>query len=274
MTLGRAHQAQFFPSLHSGRPIFILVLGSDARPGEPVARERSDVIHIIGVNSQQRRATILDFPRDSWVDIPGHGTGKITSAMALGGPSLTVQTLERLTGLHLSYYLLTSFSGFRAMVDGIGGIRVRVPYLIHDSTAGPGGGNIPAGLQRLNGKLALAFSRARHNVPGGDFGRTENQGRLMLAGLEQLRTQFDVDPGILLAWLGVALRNVRTDLSVEETVNLAFTALRIPPDRVTNIVVPGSAGMAGDASVVFLSPTAKNLFADMRDDGVVTRPPG
>ena len=268
IAIGKAHAAEYFPFEQRSRPLFILVLGSDARPGQEATRERSDAIHILGVNLKRHAASILDIPRDSYVPIPGHGSNKITSAMSLGGPKLTIATVEHLTGIRMDYYALTSFGGLRAMVDGIGGIEVRVPYDIDDPTAGAGH-RIPAGLQRLDGTHALAFSRARHNVPGGDFGRTQNQGRLLVAGLAQLRKQFQKDPGVLLQYVGVALQNIQTNISLKEFLDLAFTALRVPSTNVNNVVVPGRGGVVGSADVVFISGAAKSIYADMRADGVI-----
>src|SRR6185437_2762309 len=119
------------PALEGKRPLFILVLGSDARPGEPILRERSDSIHIIGVNKERTKATILGFPRDSWVNIPGHGTTKINAAMQFGGPDLMVKTIENLTGVHIDFWMLTSFNGIQRMVEGIKGLYVNVPYAMH-----------------------------------------------------------------------------------------------------------------------------------------------
>ncbi|MBJ7514215.1 MAG: LCP family protein, partial [Acidimicrobiia bacterium] len=67
-------------------PIFVLVVGSDARTGETVAR--GDAIHLVGVNPQSGQATMLDIPRDTGAQIPGHGTDKINAAMAIGGAQL------------------------------------------------------------------------------------------------------------------------------------------------------------------------------------------
>ena len=97
--IGLAHPAQAFPALTGKRPIFVLALGSDARPGEVIGRQRSDSIHIIGLNPAKQRASILGFPRDSFVNIPGHGSNKINSAMAAGGPPLAIKTIEALTGI-------------------------------------------------------------------------------------------------------------------------------------------------------------------------------
>ena len=75
-----AHGASFVAALQGKRPLFILALGSDARPGQRVDRQRADSIHLIGIDRSRTHATILGFPRDSWVHIPGFGTSKINSA--------------------------------------------------------------------------------------------------------------------------------------------------------------------------------------------------
>jgi anionic cell wall polymer biosynthesis LytR-Cps2A-Psr (LCP) family protein len=186
--------------------------------------------------------------------------------MVFGGPSLMVKTIESITGIRIDFWMLTSFSGLRRMVNGIGGLRVYVPRPMHDRFSGA---NFSKGVHRFNGDKALAFARDRHDVPGGDFGRSENQGRLMLAALAQLRKVFNRNPGKLFDWIAVGWRNVRTDLSLATLLDLALTATSIPSKNVKNLVVPGTTGSAGGASVVFISPSAKAIYADMRSDGVV-----
>ena len=267
MVVGYAHGGEYQPYPVASHPIFILVLGSDARPGEAVDEARSDAIHVVGINFAMHRASVIDIPRDSWVPIPGHGLDKINAAMPLGGVQLTIRTIEELTGIRLDYYALTSFSGLKAMVDGIGGLRMRVPYGIHDPT--DGGPPIAAGVRTLDGEEALALSRARHFVPGGDFGRTENQGSMLIAALRQYQAEFARDPGAMLSWIGVLLRNVDTDLSLDEVISLAYAGARIPAASVNNVPLEGSAGYEGTQSVVHLSPGSAAVFADMRGDGIV-----
>src|SRR5204863_6694988 len=101
--IGHAH-AGYTPALDGSKPIFILVLGSDSRPGTPVDRGLSDSIHIMAINFAKNQVTILGIPRDSWVPIPGRGSAKINSAMADGGPQLAIQTIESLTGIRFDYY--------------------------------------------------------------------------------------------------------------------------------------------------------------------------
>ena len=268
MQMGRAHPASHLPPLDRDEPVFFLVLGSDARPGERVDRKRSDSIHVIGINPSRHTASILGFPRDAFVPIPGHGSGKLTSAMSAGGPQLTVQTVEQLTGIQMDYYLLTSFRGIRTMVKELGGITVDVPYPMHDSASGS---DFEPGVQEFDGDQALAFSRDRHSTPGGDFGRSENQGRLLVAALRKFRQEFTQSPSRLLVWMGAGMRNVETDLSIEEILDFFFFVATVNPDRVKNVVAPGRVGFAGDASVVFLSDSASAMFADLRQDGVLNR---
>jgi LCP family protein required for cell wall assembly len=267
LTLGAAHPGvSYVSALQGERPLFILALGSDARPGQPIEQQRSDSIHIIGVNLVTHHASILGFPRDSWVDIPGHGFGKINSAMVMGGPKLMIQTLEALTGIKLDFWLLTSFPGFKAMVDGIGGVTVDVPYPMHDDYSHA---DFEPGVHELNGSQALAFSRDRHDVPGGDLGRSFDQGIMFMSVLSRLHDTFGNDPGIVFKWISIGWHNVSTELSVPTLLELGLTASQVASGDVTNTVVPGIGGFEGSAAVVFLSPEAPKLYADLKADGVI-----
>ncbi|GIU97881.1 MAG: hypothetical protein KatS3mg013_1684 [Actinomycetota bacterium] len=263
LAVGRAHAA-FEPALDGSQPIFVLVLGSDARAGTPVDRGLADSIHILGIDPAKGRATLLGFPRDAWVPLATGGTGKINAAMPVGGPEAMVRTVEALTGIRLDYWALTGFSGLKRAVDEIGGLEVDLPTTIvgYDTT-------YPAGRQRLAGRDALQVARTRKSLANGDFGRSEHQGLLMIAALAQFRAEFEEDPTRLFAWLGAGLRHVRTTLSIEELVRLAFTASRVDPARVTNVVVPGSIGSAGGISIVNLSPSAQALYRDLARDGYI-----
>jgi LCP family protein required for cell wall assembly len=259
-----AHGASFVPALEGKRPLFILALGSDARPGQNIERERADSIHLIGVDLEHDRATILGFPRDSWVSIPGHGTTKINTAMVLGGPNLMVRTVESITGIRVDFWMLTSFNGLIRMVNGIGGLSVNVPRRMHDKFSGA---NFSKGRHTFKGRAALAFARDRHDVPGGDLGRSANQGRLLVAALSKLTDVFGRNPGNLLKWISIGWRNVRTDLGVPTLLRLGLTATRIDPSKVTNLVVPATTGSVGAVSVVFISARARSIYADLRADG-------
>ncbi len=267
LEIGQAH-AGYVPTLNGTSPIFILFIGSDARPGEPVAGERTDSIHLVGINPAKHKISILGFPRDSWVPIPGFGTNKINSAMVDGGPDLAVQTVEQITGIKIDYWVLTSFDGITAMINQIGGLTIDVPFSMHDSYSHS---DFDPGVQHLNGGNVLAFARDRHSIPSGDFGRSENQGRVFIATLAQFRKEFTKDPSRVLTYIGAGLRNVQTNVPFDQILSLAFTCTTVIPKHVQNMVVPGGTGMVGGLSVVNLSPDAVNIYNDLKNDGIVSK---
>ncbi|HEV7862149.1 MAG TPA: LCP family protein, partial [Acidimicrobiia bacterium] len=148
--------------------VWVLAIGSDARPGGDIRKSNGDSLHLIGVDPQTGVGTVVGFPRDSWVQIPGHGTGKINSALALGGPKLMAQTIRQVTGLPVDYYVLTGVEGFMKIVDELGGVNVKVDRKMNDHFSGA---RFDPGWQDLNGGEALAYSRDRHDVENGDFTR-------------------------------------------------------------------------------------------------------
>lgn len=266
LQLEPAH-ADHTPAFGSTEPIFILVIGSDARPGEDIARLRADSIHILALDAGGAHATLLGFPRDAWVEVPGHGTTKINAAMTIGGPELLVATIEQLTGITMDYYALTWFDGFVQMINDIGGLTIDIPFAMDDPEYSRA--EFEPGLQTINGREALAFARNRHDLPMGDFGRSENQGRLIIAAVAQLRAEFADDPSRLLDWLAAGLRSAQTSLPFDEVLSLAWVALRLDPATITNAVTPGSTGMVGDTSVVLLSDSDATIYADLADDGLL-----
>lgn len=261
----RAQEASYLPAA-TNKPLFILALGSDARPGERVERRLADSIHVIAINPKDGAGTVLGFPRDSLADIPGVGQRKINDALFYGGPDLVVESVQNLTGIRIDYYLLTSFKGLAAMVNGIGGVRVDIPYAMADEASGA---FFDEGRRKLSGSQALAFARNRKDTPDGDFSRSLNQGTLLLSALEKLRSRYTDDPAAIFEWIAVGLRHVKTDLSFGEVFDLMLTAVQLDPDKVRNLVAPGGIGESGGASVVVLTDEAHAIFADVKDDAIV-----
>jgi len=241
---------------------FMVVIGSDGRAG--VGGNRGDALHVIGVNPAQGRATMLDIPRDTWVDIPGHGRERINAALEFGGPELEARTVSAFTGVPISFWVITNFDGLVGMVDDLGGVDVDVPQPMNDSFSGA---FFPQGRLHMNGHQALAFSRNRH-IGDGDLTRTYNQGSLILAALAKFRAQ----PGAVAVVhsLEVLLRHARAEgVSVRDLYRLGRLGLSVDPATVRNIVMPARLGQVGPASVVFAAPGADNLFADFRDDAIL-----
>lgn len=241
---------------------FFLVVGSDARPGQDVLRQRADSIHVAAVDPQNREGTVLGFPRDSWVNIPGHGYDKINAAMVYGGPDLLVRTIRDLTGFPIEYWAVTSFEGITKITNTLAGVDINVPYDMNDRYSGA---RFKKGWRHMNGQEVLAFSRARHGVPGGDFGRSENQGRVILHALEKMRHEVKGEQGIK-NWLKVLYRYSHLNMSMKDAFELGKLARQIVPSDLKNIVAPGSAESRGGQSVVVLSGKAYELFEDIRGD--------
>ncbi|HEX2051463.1 MAG TPA: LCP family protein [Actinomycetota bacterium] len=252
--VGRVHE-RFQPL--DGK-IFVLVIGNDARTGNP-DRSRADALHLVGLNAKTMKGGILNFPRDSWVPIPGSGSGKINEALYRGGPKLQARTVEQLTGIRIDYYVMTGFEGFMALVRKIGDIPYRVDKGMFDP--GGSGAHIPAGTRKLDPGDALAFARTRKSLPNGDIGRTTNQGRLLLAMLRQLRDEIARNPGALLKWIEAGRRYTRLDISPAETFRLAVLATQVKPADVGMVTVPATIGSVGAASVVFIQPSARAVYA-------------
>jgi LCP family protein required for cell wall assembly len=245
--------------------IFILVAGSDARPNEDLLKTRADSIHLLGVNPATGQGTLLGFPRDSWVEIPGHGRGKINNSLALGGPDLLAATVRRLTGLPVDYYVITGFKGLTAMVDELGGVDVLVNRRMNDRNSGA---RFQRGWHHFTGGQALAFSRNRTDVEKGDLSRSENQGLVMLAALAKMRAEVADDGGVA-KWIGVLVKHAKLSVPLAKLPELGALARRLDPGRVQNIVAPGRVGSTAGQSVVFLTTEAAKLFQDMRDDAVI-----
>jgi polyisoprenyl-teichoic acid--peptidoglycan teichoic acid transferase len=254
---GRVHRS-FQPE--DGK-LFILVIGNDARHGNPDAA-RADAIHIVGVDTRTMRGGILNFPRDSWVAIPGHGSGKINEALFDGGPKLLARTLEAITGIRIDYWVMTGFEGFQGIIRQIHGVRLAIRRDIFDH--GGSGAHLSKGMHLLGGRSALAYVRTRHSFPRGDIDRTTNQARFLIAMLRELRRDMQGSPATVLRWIAIARRHTRLDISPDTSFRLGVLATQMSTRRVGNVTVPVSVGSVGSASVVFISPGARPLYARFR----------
>ena len=151
----------------------VVLLGSDQRTTET---SRSDTIMVA---AEGDASGMLSVPRDSRVEIPGHGKNKINAAYAYGGPDLTVKTLEDFTGLHINNYIVIKFHAVEDVVNALGGITIDVKEPINLGIEGRTF-NIKPGRQVLNGGQALAYVRFRGD-PRADLGRIDRQQQFMSA---------------------------------------------------------------------------------------------
>ena len=249
------------PSLGGTRRV--LMVGSDARPDQAVDRARGDSLHIDGLDGHGGGA-VLGIPRDSYVPLATGGRGKINSALTFGGPLALQRTVVSVTGVPLEGYLLTGFDGFEKLTNGIGGLPMKIPVAVKDDLSGA---NVRAGTTTLGGGMALAYGRARHAVAGGDFGRSANQGLIIMAGAGLAKL---LGPGKLPAILAKAAPNIATNLSAEQVLTLAAGVFITSPSKVHNRVAIGGFGMTSDGqSIVLLDANASRMLADIRDGNLL-----
>ena len=259
-----------------------LLAGSDSREdltaeqqaalstGGDMGNGRTDTILLVHIPNvlSGTHATMVSIPRDSYVDIPGHGMDKINAAFAIGGPSLLARTVEQATGLHIDHYAEVGFAGFGAVVDALGGVRVCPTDPIDDPLAGI---NLPAGCQTLDGPDALGYVRTRA-TPRADLDRMVHQREFMSELLERAGNPWLwLNPRRWYAVPHAALSalTVNTDVHVWSLAALAW-ALRGADTTITVPVGELTVNDAGD--VVVWDPDASHaLFEALRTDSAIPR---
>ena len=252
--------------------VWIMAVGSDARPGEDMTHTRGDALQLIGMNTRTGAATAIGIPRDSWVPIPGHGSNKINAALYFGGPQLLGETVGNLVGIQPDYVVVSRFEFFEDMIGDIGGIDVDNPIAFADDFIKPKG--FKKGRIHLGGYDALAFSRIRHDLIRGDFDRSANQQRV-LRGIQAKIRQNAAHHGFIEKGVLSAMENLATNASPTELYRLARAAAAIDPSKITNCVVQGGIGDIGGASVVLPYVDQAQEMGDMaRDDATLEDCPG
>ncbi|MDT5080743.1 MAG: hypothetical protein QOJ80_5380 [Mycobacterium sp.] len=263
-----------------GRGTTWLLVGSDSRQGltpeqqaelttgDDIGNGRTDtilVVHVPGFGSNTS-TTMVSLPRDSYVDIPGHGEDKINSAFSIGGAPLLAQTVEEATGIRLDHYAEVGFEGFAAMVDAVGGVTMCPPEPVVDPLAGI---DLPAGCQKLDGRNALGYVRTRA-TPRADLDRMANQRQFMSALMHR-----SASPAVLmnpLRWYPLAHAaaqavTVDTGAHVWDLARLAW-ALH---GTVTTTTVPIGEFTGSDSGsvVVWDGDAASQLFQALASDSAV-----
>lgn len=205
--------------------ILILGVGDPGHSGEKL----SDTMMVLSLDAQRKRVAQISLPRDLRVAIPGYGERKINTANALGGSALAIQTVSETLDLPIHYYLQTNFSGFKGLVDAVGGIDVDVKsrlrdieYPCEDNQYKACGLDIQSGLQHMDGTKVLQYARCRKGTCGDDFGRAARQQEVMVLVREKLlRPEVLLHPLQLKASVAAVRSSVVTDMSAFQLFNLA-----------------------------------------------------
>lgn len=214
----------------------ILLFGLDRRGTS--GSSRSDTIIVASMDRKNNAVKMISFMRDMYVKIPGKGENRINAAYAFGGPKLAVRTLNSDFGLDVRDFITADFSGFSRIIDLIGGIEINVKA----NEARYCGVQRP-GLQKLNGKEALAFVRIRH-VGNADFERTERQRRVLIEILKKMKS---VDIFTLTRIIGSAASCTETSLSNAKMLILAADVHRLEPDSIRELRLPADGMYRSDS---------------------------
>jgi LCP family protein required for cell wall assembly len=259
-------------------PLNYLLVGSDRRASSPTGEERSDTIMVVHIPAGLDRAYLVSVPRDLLVAIPpvpgtgyAGGSDKINAAFQhgggdQGGTRLLSATLTRLTGLRFDGAALIDFSGFRSVIDLLGGVRMCVDTQvrsIHTNTL------FTPGCHQMSGAQALDYARQRYDLPGGDYDRQRHQQQLLRAMADKIASsELAGNPAKLdqvLRGLGSSLTVDTNGLPLEDLV-LALRDLR--SNTLFGVQVPSYPEIIDETSYVLLDPAASDLFRSLRDDEV------
>lgn len=257
----------------------ILVMGSDKRKGKNalnVEGQRSDTTILVHLAADRKSATLVSIPRDSMVAIPSctrdDGTvvpaqpvAMFNSAFSEGGPACTIKTVEALTKIRIDHYIVVDFTGFRDMVDALGGVKVCVPYAVNDPQSHL---NLSAGTHTVKGRQALAYVRTRHALGNGsDLSRIDRQQAFLSSMVKKVRsTGMLLQPKALFDFLSAATKSLTTDFSgLNDMVNLARDVKGLPTKDVTFVTVPNEP-WTQDPNRVQWKASAATLWRSLRFD--------
>jgi len=250
-----------------------LIAGSDQRTG--ISRSVRAQLHLgaegadasdslMLLHTGSGKPVLISIPRDSYVPIPGHSSNKINAALAIGGPTLLVQTVEQVTGLRIDHYMSIGFGGLADVVNTVGGVHICLPAAVKDPYSGA---NLKAGCQNLNGTQAIQFVRSRHAFATSDLQRIQDQ-RAFLQALLSKATSPGVylNPFTALPFASTSASAIAVDkgTSLYSLVQVAF-ALRGPETGTVPIANANFQTSAGDA-VKWNSSQALQLFNALKAD--------
>jgi LCP family protein required for cell wall assembly len=280
-----------------GAPVNILLVGSDSRAGLSQAEKnklstgnettkRSDTMILAHVSADNQNVTLVSFPRDSLLTIPAHTSAngdqigetknKLNAAFAFGGPALTIDTIEKNTGLTIDHYVEVDIAGFVRVVDALGGADVCVKKDVYDKDSGL---DLAAGKHRLDGAEALAYVRARKIYADSDIGRIRAQ-QAFIGSLARkaLSAQTLADPIKLNRFLNASLSSVSTDKSFDrgQLISLADRLRETSASQIRFVTVPLSDldyrvdGVG--SSVLWDEEKADKIFTALKNDEPLVKP--
>jgi cell envelope-related function transcriptional attenuator common domain len=207
----------------------------------------TDTMILVTIDPLSKTTGMLSIRRDLWVNIPGYDYGKINTAYSLGvvnqlpggGPGLAMKTVEEFLGVPINYYAQVDLDSFVTMIDEIKGVKIDIPERI---LLDPRGEREPvwveAGVQTLDGELALAYARNRHTA-GGDVDRGSRQMQVIQAIIDRV-LQFNMLPTLITRAPSIynsVSQGIQTNLSLNQAIQLGMLVLGMPRDNIKTYVI-------------------------------------
>lgn len=242
----------------------VLLVGVDGRGTD--VRERlqegdtgllSDTMMIWHLDEDHQNSQVVSFPRDSWVDVPGHGEAKLNAAFSWGGPELLVETLENTLDIYIDHVAVVDFEGFKDITDTIGGVDLETA---------------DGGTEHFDGEEALEYVRERKSLPGGDFDRIDRQQNFLRTVLfEVTRTGTRINPLTVTNLIGDLgkLLVLDDDFTNDEIRDLGFDVIRRGAGEVEwmTAYTDGTGTSADGQSIVLLDiEKSRELMAAISKD--------
>ncbi|WP_062011298.1 LCP family protein [Streptomyces hygroscopicus] len=267
----------------------ILLIGSDNRGGkgngkygQDTGTQRSDTTILLHLQAGGKSATAVSIPRDLMVDVPacdqpdGQRTRpRLTQfnwAFEFGGAACTIRTVEKLTGIRVDHHMIVDFSGFKRLVNAVGGVEMCLEEPVDDDDAHL---KLPAGRQVLHGEEALGYVRARYSIgDGSDTERIGRQQEFMGSLVKKLQSNgVLLNPAKLYPVLNAATSSLTTDPgldSLKDLYDLVRGVRDTPREKIRFLTIPRQPYTYDKNRDELVQPDADRLFRQLRLDRPVT----
>lgn len=268
----------------SGDVMNVLLVGSDSREDVEgdlaettgkgqVSGQRSDTMMVLHVDPEHSKAAIFSIPRDLYVPISGTDySDRVNTAFSVAGAPGLIATIEESLGFPINHYVEIDFTGFRDIVNAVGGVKVYFPSPVRDEVAGLFVDD--PGCVKLDGDAGLAFVRSRNFEsyesgewqidPTGDLGRIQRQQDFIRRMLRKAVSSGLSNPITLNRLVGIGVRDVKLDdqMTTGDIVRLARRFKSLDADTVDMLTFPTEPVDIDGASVLLLKEEEAQPYID------------
>lgn len=235
-------------------PVTILILGLDTRDTLN-DRGRADIIMMLYLYPEEITGSLLSIPRDTLVDIPGHGEDKINAAYAYGGEELMIKTINSFLGAEINHYVTMDFEGFIQLIDALEGVDINIERPLVDPKSGA---NFSAGNHHMTGEQALSYTRSR-STELGDIGRIQRQQQLFK---ELLKQKLDVRYlSSVPYYFNILMDNTRTDLDVLTILSYSKAILSFSSENFETSIIPSRSDWIKEGTISVQIPDIEEARA-------------